>query len=88
MEVVRPRRLVLSWVDPADEARAEKYSRVTIEIEPTAGVTRLTVVHNGLEPGSDMLKGISEGWPIVLSSLKTLLETGRALPRLWERDAA
>lgn len=88
VEFVPPRRLVLSWVDPADEARAEKYSRVAIEIEPTAGVTRLSVVHDDLEPDSDMLKGISEGWPMVLSSLKTLLETGRALPSLWMRDAA
>ncbi|HEY3490164.1 MAG TPA: SRPBCC family protein [Candidatus Deferrimicrobiaceae bacterium] len=88
VEFIPPRRLVLSWVDPADEARAEKYSRVAIEIEPTAGVTRLSVVHDDLEPDSDMLKGISEGWPMVLSSLKTLLETGRALPSLWMRDAA
>jgi uncharacterized protein YndB with AHSA1/START domain len=88
VEFIPPRRLVLTWVDPADEARAEKYSRVTLEIEPTAGVTRLSVVHDRLETGSEMLKGISEGWPMVLSSLKTLLETGRALPSLWMRDAA
>ena len=36
----------------------------------------LTVVHDGFEPGSAGLEGISEGWPAVLSSLKTLLETG------------
>jgi uncharacterized protein YndB with AHSA1/START domain len=88
VEFIPPRRLVLTWVDPADEARAEKYSRVTLEIEPTAGVTRLSVLHDRLETGSEMLKGISEGWPMVLSSLKTLLETGRALPSLWMRDAA
>ena len=47
------------------------------------GITRLTVTHAGLEPGSDMLEGITDGWPKVLSSLKTILETGKPLPRLW-----
>jgi hypothetical protein len=44
------------------------------------GVVKLTVVHDGFEPGSSVLQGISDGWPAVLSSLKTLLETGSALP--------
>ena len=39
----------------------------------------LTVVHDGFEPGSAVLQGISEGWPAVLSSLKTLVETGITL---------
>jgi hypothetical protein len=42
-------------------------------------MVRLTVAHDHLEPDSDMLRGISEGWPRVLSSLKSLVETGRAL---------
>jgi len=42
---------------------------------------RLTVSHEGLERDPQMLAGISGGWPAVLSNLKTLLETGRALPR-------
>jgi uncharacterized protein YndB with AHSA1/START domain len=78
-----PRRLVLTWAFPADEAREEKHSRVTLEIEPIRDVVRLTVTHAQLEPGSEMLQGIVKGWPIVLSSLKTLLETGRPLPELW-----
>jgi hypothetical protein len=44
---------------------------------------RLTVTHDRLEPGSEMLKGITQGWPKVLSSLKTLLEVGRPLHKLW-----
>jgi uncharacterized protein YndB with AHSA1/START domain len=83
IEISRPRRLVLSWVFPADEAREVKHSRVVIEIEPVRGITCLTVTHDGLEPGSEMLEGITEGWPKVLSSLKTLLETGNPLPKLW-----
>jgi uncharacterized protein YndB with AHSA1/START domain len=78
-----PRRLVLTWAFPADRAREEKHSRVTFEIEPIGDVVRLTVTHDHLEDGSDMLKGITEGWPKVLSSLKSLLESGRPLPPLW-----
>ncbi len=78
-----PRRLVLTWAFPADEARERKHSRVTIKIEPIKDVVRLTVTHDNLEPGSEMLRGISKGWPKVLSSLKSLLEAGRPLPKLW-----
>lgn len=78
-----PRRLVLTWAFPADEAREEKHTRVTFELEPVGTVVRLTVTHDQLEAGSDMLKGIMRGWPKVLSSLKSLMESGRALPSLW-----
>jgi uncharacterized protein YndB with AHSA1/START domain len=77
------RRLVLTWAFPRDKARPEKHSRVALEISRHRGITRLTVTHDRLEAGSEMWKGIAEGWPIVLSSLKTLLETGRPLPVLW-----
>ncbi len=83
VEVAPPRRLVVTWAFPADEHRPERYSRVTFEIAPHKEVTRLTVVHDQLERGSDMEKGIAKGWPMVLSSLKSLLESGKALPRLW-----
>lgn len=78
-----PRRLVLTWAFPADEAHEEKHSRVAFEIEPVGQIVRLTVTHDRLEPDSEMLKGITAGWPKVLSSLKSLLETGHALPKLW-----
>jgi uncharacterized protein YndB with AHSA1/START domain len=78
-----PRRLVLTWADPSDEENRDKHSRVTFDIEPVKGVVRLTVTHDLLEPGSDMLEGIRDGWPKVLSSLKSLLESGKPLPRLW-----
>ena len=61
--------------------RAGPRSKVTYDIDDIGhGVVRLTVVHDGFQPGSPVLTGISEGWPAVLSSLKTLLETGSALP--------
>ena len=78
-----PQRLVLTWAFPADAAQEEKHSRVTFEIDSIGDVVRLTVTHDRLEPGSEMLQGITEGWPKVLSSLKSLMEVGRALPELW-----
>ena len=78
-----PLRLVITWASPADEEHEEKHSKVTFEIEPIRGVACLTVTHDGLEPGSEMHRGITEGWPKVLSSLKSLLEVGKPLPKLW-----
>lgn len=46
---------------------------------------RLPVAHDELEPDSPMLKGISAGWPAILLSLKTLLETGKPMPMLTTR---
>ena len=61
--------------------RAETRSRVAFDLEEAAeGVVKLTVVHDGFEPGSEVLGGITNGWPAVIASLKTLLETGSALP--------
>jgi hypothetical protein len=42
-------------------------------------MVKLTVVHDGFEPGSAVLEGVSGGWPRVLSDLKSLLETGEIL---------
>ncbi len=83
VEFKPPRRLVLSWAAPEDEKRRKGHSRVTIELKKIRGTTRLTVTHDRLEPRSEMLEGITYGWPIVLSSLKSLLETGKPLPKLW-----
>jgi len=78
-----PRRLVYTWARPSEAEDESKHSRVAIDIEPHIdGLIRLTVTHSELERDPQMLTGISGGWPMVLSNLKTLLETGRALPRL------
>ncbi len=78
-----PRRLVLTWAEPEDQRREEQHSRVTFELERVGEVVRLTVTHDRPEPDSRMLQSISQGWPKVLSSMKSLLEAGRALPNLW-----
>ena len=59
----------------ADEPR----SKVTFEIEPVGDLVKLTVVHDGFADGSTVLEMVNEGWPAILSSLKSLLETGDAL---------
>lgn len=58
---------------------AEQRSHVDFEIEPIGDLVKLTVTHGGFEPGSVILPGISEGWPTILASLKSLLETGEPL---------
>jgi uncharacterized protein YndB with AHSA1/START domain len=74
-----PMRLVITWASPAQAADPEAYSRVTFDIAPYDGMVRLTVTHEELQTGSNMAKGIQQGWPIVLSSLKSLLETGEGI---------
>ena len=84
IEIDPPRKLVTSWVSPADEGDEAKHSRVTYEITPLGPDTRLTVTHSDLEAGSTMHAGVTQGWPAVLSNLKSLLETGRTLSdELW-----
>ena len=78
LEVDRPRRLVQSmtalW---SDEVKREGASRITWEIEPVGDSCRLTVTHDELREGAnDQLYG---GWPMILSGLKTWLETGELL---------
>ncbi|MDB5657767.1 MAG: polyketide cyclase [Cypionkella sp.] len=76
MEVASPNRLVITWAGASSADNPDAYSRVTFEIEPHANGTRLSVSHEDLERGSGMANGVSKGWPLVLSSLKSYLETG------------
>jgi uncharacterized protein YndB with AHSA1/START domain/DNA-binding transcriptional ArsR family regulator len=59
---------------------SEPRSKVTFDIEPVGELVKLTVVHDGFTPGGTVLESIRDGWPHLLSSLKTLLETGDPLP--------
>lgn len=83
VESVPPRRLVVTWGRPGEETNTAKHSRVTYEIEPVASAVRLVVTHDQLEADTDMAQSISKGWPMVLSSLKSFVETGRPLSNLW-----
>ena len=79
IEVEPPRRLVQSFTALwSDEVKAEGPSRVTWEIEPVGDDScRLTVVHSELREGAN--PELYGGWPMILSGLKTLLETGETL---------
>jgi uncharacterized protein YndB with AHSA1/START domain len=78
LEADPPRRLVLSWATPSQAHDPEQVSRVAFDIEDVDGKVKLTVTHTGLDESN--LLDISEGWPAVLSNLKTWLETGEAMP--------
>jgi uncharacterized protein YndB with AHSA1/START domain len=79
VESAPPNRLVLTWIDPAD---ATDTSRVIFEVEAVEDMVRLSVTHRDFKSGSDMVHKISGGWPRVLSSMKSFLETGEAL-NVW-----
>ena len=88
-----PRRLAYTWHtftpewaastgmgdEFAAKAREEPRSTVTFDIEEADGSVKLTVTHSGFPEGSIVREGCSQGWPQLLSSLKTLLETGHVL---------
>jgi uncharacterized protein YndB with AHSA1/START domain len=88
VESTPPSRLVLTWANASEESDPEAYSRVTFDIEPYEDMVRLTVSHDDLIVGSGMANGVSRGWPIVLSSLKSLLETGRGIDIFAKPTAA
>jgi uncharacterized protein YndB with AHSA1/START domain len=80
VEIDPPRRLVLSWrKEFKPELKVEGYSRATFEIEPAGDAVKLTITHEIDQDGSKLIEAVSGGWPPLLSSLKSLLETGDAL---------
>jgi uncharacterized protein YndB with AHSA1/START domain len=86
-----PNKLVLTWGAPPGAPAAEPPSKVTFLIEAFMGDVRLTVTHEDLTPGSAAERAVSQGWPAILSSLKSLLETGkpmRGTTQRWPRKEA
>ena len=85
VEFVEPKRLVLKWRNQfRPDLHEEGDARCVMEIEPTGEVMKLTIIHEIDKPGSKLIDAVSGGWPKILSSLKTLLETGTALPPIGE----
>jgi uncharacterized protein YndB with AHSA1/START domain len=86
--VIPQRRLVLTWKNQfKPELRDEGHSRVILDLEPQGEAVKLTVTHESDTPKSKLIDAVSSGWPHILSSLKSLLETGSALEatRSWPK---
>jgi uncharacterized protein YndB with AHSA1/START domain len=77
VEADRPNRLVLKWRnDWKPEFAAEGDATCTITLEPKDGVVKLSLVHRMERGESGLIGAVSGGWPMILSNLKSLLETG------------
>ena len=77
LESVSLQRLVLSWRSEwKPEFKAEGHSRCVYEIAPTGAAAKLTLTHSIERPDSKFIGAVSKGWPMVISNLKSLLETG------------
>ena len=81
-----PRRLVYGWKPLYKDVPNERASRVTFELKSIKGQTRLTVTHDDFDEGSRIFEMISSGWPAVMSSLKSFLETGQGLEPTWVEE--
>jgi uncharacterized protein YndB with AHSA1/START domain len=81
-----PRRLSYSWSPQYEAFKNERPSRVTFILAPFKDQVQLTVVHDDFDDGSKVFESISGGWPRVLSSLKSWLETGEGLAPSWSAE--
>ncbi|MGW7367636.1 SRPBCC domain-containing protein [Streptomyces sp. NPDC054841] len=79
-QAVHAQHLVYDWhqTDQPD-LNGGRPSVVSYELDPMGEVTHLNVVHGGLDPEGEFLKIVKPGWPMLLSSLKSLIETGEPL---------
>ncbi len=75
-----PKRLVLTWENQfMPEMKAEGHSTLTYDLEPAGSAVKFTLTHEMAKPDSKLIGAVSEGWPHILASLKSLLETGESL---------
>jgi uncharacterized protein YndB with AHSA1/START domain len=84
LKVDRNRVLSYTWTYVGDGVERKQPSRVTFELTPMKETVKLTLRHENLQPGdlvdkNDTFEGLNNGWPAILSNLKSLLETGRTL---------
>jgi uncharacterized protein YndB with AHSA1/START domain len=80
LEIEPEKRFVLSWRNEfLPDLHAEGHSRMTCELENLGESVKLTITHEIEMPGSKLIEGVSNGWPRILASLKSLLETGEPL---------
>jgi uncharacterized protein YndB with AHSA1/START domain len=87
LEIEPHRRLVLSWrCHATPEHDAEGFSRCTFELEKQGSSVKLTIIHEIDKPESKLIQGVSNVWPLILASLKSLLETGEPLEETRHRS--
>ena len=80
LEIDAPHHLVLSWRNEfIPEMKAEEYSRCTVDLVTSQGAVKLTLTHEMERENSKLIAGVSEGWPGILCSVKSFLETGEPL---------
>jgi len=85
VEIEPHQRLVLKWRNEfRPELKAEGYSRLTYHLEREGKSVKLTVIHEMEKVGSKFIEAVSSGWPHILASLKSLLETGESLEETRE----
>lgn len=83
VESVPGKRLVMTWRSQfKPELRAEGVARCTFDLVEDGAQMKLTVTHEIDVSPSKLIMAVSAGWPAIISSLKSLLETGAALPRM------
>jgi uncharacterized protein YndB with AHSA1/START domain len=85
LKIERNRVLSFTWTYVGDGVEGKLPSRVTFELKPLKGTVKLTLRHEDLQPGDlvdrdDTFEGLNNGWPAIISNLKSLLETGKTLP--------
>jgi uncharacterized protein YndB with AHSA1/START domain len=88
IEIEPHKKLVLTWRNEfRPELKAEGYSRMTYELEQLGDTVKLTLMHEMDQDDSKLIEAVSQGWPSILSSLKSLLETGESLEmtRKWPK---
>jgi uncharacterized protein YndB with AHSA1/START domain len=87
LEVDPPRRLSYTFHPHHDGLEKEGPSRVTFEVEPHRNQVKLTITHDEFPLGSEVFEHISRGWPHVMSSLKSFLESGKGMLAPWYQEA-
>jgi len=80
LEINPPKRLVIKWRNESSrELKEEGFSRCAIELQQLDGAVKLTVTHGIDLQNSKFIEAVSGGWPLILSNLKSLLETGEVV---------
>lgn len=89
LEFDPPRRFVVSWRNEfIPGMREEGFSRCAVDLEIVEDAVKVTITHEIDVPNSKLIDGVSRGWPALMASLKSYLETGKPLEltRRWPKD--